>query len=156
MIFPLGPRNATLNEYFTTSIPHLYSEGGNHILFEVFFKRNLSLLSIDDMAVAHTYIDNFRLRGHLLAIYREARHLKRIWIIDPDLITGLLPSGQASTTFMQNHRGLYLECRCGAYIYVGQYLEVISEWTHCWDLHISLSTRTSHGIQYASMFCTPH
>lgn len=154
------PRNARFNEYIMTSIHQalVQSENGNHISFRVYFKRNPSILSVNDMMVARGYVDNFRFRSQLLAIYREVQHLKRIWFIDPDLITELPPSDQASTNaFMQNRSGLYLECRCGIHVYVGQCFETISNWTQCWDLHISRCTTTSHGIiiQDPGMFCTP-
>jgi len=125
------------NEYLVTPIPLAQSVEGSYISFKICFKRNPVIMTTNDLLVAYGYIGDIRLRRYFLELRREA-DLKRIWIVDPHF---LLPSGQASTNmFMQNCTGIYLECRCGVHVYIGQRADSDSEWTRCWDLHFSLPT----------------
>jgi hypothetical protein len=102
--------------------------------FTVCFKRKRTLLGTNDLLIAYSYVESLPFRHNLLVIYWEAQCLRRIWVIDPELIAGLLPCGEAANAFNQNRAGVHLECECGAYVYIGR---CTAGWRQKWTTHLN-------------------
>ena len=127
-------RLTNMSGYLVTLIPLRQSDANDFESFKVCFKRNRSVMSTNDMAVAYTYMDDLPLRCDFLAISREAKGLRRIWVIAPELVARLSPSDRVASDFMQNRAGVYLECRCGAFVYIPETLQ----WARYWTSHLEL------------------
>lgn len=131
------PLRLTVNtpDYLVTpfALIHSDADSDDFASFKVCFKRKRTIMSTYDISVAHTYMEDLTNRCDFLAMHREAgEELRRIWVIAPELVAGLLPSGQAANEFMQNHAGVYLECRCGAHIYIPE----TAQWERYWTSHL--------------------
>lgn len=118
-------------KHYTILMPLEETRSDDLLSFKIFFKRATGSLCTQDMMVASEsrYINDFWHRHSLLEIYFEAECLRRIWIIDPGLINGTVQFNRLPDDFMRNRPGLYLECECGAHVYVDQIVDWVRHWT---------------------------